>query len=59
MFRATDINPYENYFNKYLTIIRTVVIKDKKVKVKVPPLWAAKFLRVGRVIALPNLRPWH
>ena len=30
-----------------------------KVKVKFPPLWATKTLRVGRGIALPYLRPRH
>ena len=29
------------------------------IRVKVPPLWASKALRVGRGIALPYLRPRH
>ena len=34
-------------------------VKEGTVKVKVLPIQATKALRVGRGIALPNLRPRH
>ena len=47
------------YDVEQVQITAPAALHPQKVKVKVPPTQATKALRVGRGIALPNLRPQH
>ena len=55
---CAEVQPNKNYCLK-LRVSKNGRDKERRIKVKVAPLQATNALRVGRGIALPNLRPRH